>query len=59
MNKYIRPKRVGDGGPPPSSRLGVSQGSPFKGTMAHKLEFWKEGHARRKLGDSSQRAARL
>ena len=24
-----------------------------------KLEFWKEGHARRKLGDSSQRAARL
>ena len=28
--------------------------------MAHKLKFWKEGHARRKLGNSSLRArARL
>src|SRR6266403_164118 len=57
MNKYIRPKRVETEGHR-RARLGVSQGSPFKGTMAHKLEFWKEGHARRKLGDSSQRAAR-
>src|SRR6267142_1726009 len=27
--------------------------SPLRGTMAHKVKFWKEGHARRKLGNSS------
>jgi len=42
-----------DGGPPPTS---PGRSHEFEVTMAHKLKFWKEGHARRKLGNSSLRA---
>ena len=42
-----------DGGPPPTS---PGRSHEFEVTMAHKLKFWKEGHARRKPGNSSQRA---
>ena len=42
-----------DGGPPPTS---PGRSHKFEVTMAHKLKFWKEGHARRKLGNSSQSA---
>jgi hypothetical protein len=46
MNKYFRPKRVGDAMATAELCLGVSQGSPFKGTMVDKHEFWMERRAR-------------